>query len=62
MFHIALRVVYVLFLAWLGLNIFLSIVLVVVILFSRLTAVEAVQEISVEADPYSATDNGKPMY
>ena len=58
MIHIALGVVYVLFLAWLGLDVLLLIVLCAVMLFRRESgwaAMEA-QRILDEDDAFSTTD------
>jgi hypothetical protein len=58
MIHIALRVAYVLFLAWLGLDVLLLIVLCAVMFFRRQSTwpdMEA-QRILNEADVFSTTD------
>ena len=58
MIHIALLVAYTLFLAWLGLNVLLLIVLSVVVLFRRPSGspAEEAQEVLDRVDAYSATD------
>ncbi len=58
MIHIALRIAYVLFLAWLGLNVLLFVALGVGMLFSRLSAAKEAQEILDEADAYFMTRKG----
>jgi hypothetical protein len=55
MIHIAIRVAYALFLAWLGLDVLLFIVLCMLMLFSRLPAAREAQEILDEADACSTT-------
>ena len=58
MIHIALLVAYTLFLAWLGLNVLLLIVLGVVVLFRKTSdwPAEEAQKLLDEAVAYSATD------
>ena len=45
MIHMTIRIAYVLFLVWLGLNVLLLIVLGVVVLFGRLTASKGAQSL-----------------
>jgi len=58
MIHVVLRIGYALFLAWLGLNVLLFIVLGVVVLFSRPSGSppKEAQEILDGAEAFSTTD------